>query len=165
MDTFLIYWNKFVQSNTFNFIVMLCILYWITKKFNISGMLENFRSNVINSIKQAEEEKEKAKLELNSAKDSIAGLEDTITEQLKNADKQAEDVAKNIIMHAQKKAQQIEQNADKLIKAEEKIVSAKLAATTAKASAELSKKHIIDLLKSNPELHKKFIEQSIQELG
>ena len=139
MDTFLIYWNKFVQSNTFNFIVMLCILYWITKKFNISGMLESFRSNVINSIKQEEEEKEKAKLELNSAKDSIAGLEDTITEQLKNADKQAEDVAKNIIMNAQKKAQQIELNADKLIKAEEKIVSAKLAAKTAKASAALSK--------------------------
>jgi hypothetical protein len=165
MDTFLIYWNKFVQSNTFNFIVMLCILYWIAKKFNISGMLESFRSHVINSIKQAQANKEKAKLELNSAKDSIAGLEDTITEQLKNADKQAEDVAKNIIMNAQKKAQQIELNADKLIKAEEKIVSAKLAAKTAKASAALSKKHIIDLLKANPELHKKFIEQSIQELG
>ena len=122
MDTFLIYWNKFVQSNTFNFIVMLCILYWIAKKFNISGMLESFRSHVINSIKQAQANKEKAKLELNSAKDSIAGLE-------------------------------------------EKIVSAKLAAKTAKASAALSKKHIIDLLKANPELHKKFIEQSIQELG
>ena len=85
MNTIIHIWDTLVKSNTFNFLVMLAILYWIVKKFDIAGSLENFKSSIINSINKADEEKETAKNILLSAEKSVENLDSEISQKLKNA--------------------------------------------------------------------------------
>lgn len=165
MNTIIHIWDTLVKSNTFNFLVMLAILYWIVKKFDIAGSLENFKSSIINSIKKADEEKETAKNILLSAEKSVENLDSEISQKLKNAKKHAQDVARSVISQTENKIQQIESNVTKIIETEEKKISSSLTSKTAAASSELAKKHIISVLKEHPEMHEKFINQSIEELG
>lgn len=165
MNTIIHIWNTIVTSNTFNFLVMLAILGWIIKKFDIAGSLENFKSTIINSIKKADEEKETAGKKLLEVKKSVENLETEISQKLDNAKLHAENAARSVIMQTENKVKQIENNVYKIIETEEKKISSRLTSKTAQASAELAKNHIKAVLKQHPELHEKFINQSIQELG
>ncbi len=165
MNTVINIWDTIVKSNTFNFLVMLAILYWIVKKFDIQGNLENFKNSITNSIKKADVEKELAGKTLLSAEKSVANLDFEISQKLKNAKKQAETLVKSIEEQTENKVNQLEKNIEKVIETEEKKISSKLTSKTATTSALLAKNHIISVLKAHPELHERFINQSIQELG
>ena len=58
----------------------------------------------------------------------------------------------------------IEKNIDKVVSIEEKKISNLLTEKTSLASIELAKQHIEKMLEQNPELHNKFIQNSIDEL-
>ena len=158
-------WNFIVKSNFFNFVVMVLILAWIVKKFDLINALENIKINIQNTIKKAEEEKAAAEKELINAKKSVENLESEIKEKIDSAEKQAEKIAQNIALETEKKVTNIKNNIERAISAEEKTISARLSKKTALASSELAKQHIKTLLEAHPELHEKYINQSIEELG
>ena len=66
--------------------------------------------------------------------------------------------------NAQKAIFNIEKNIDKVVSIEEKKISNLLTEKTSLASIELAKQHIEKMLEQNPELHNKFIQNSIDEL-
>ena len=68
---------------------------------------------------------------------------------MKNTELQIENITSNIL---------------KVINAEEKSLSAKLTQDTVNNSIELAKQNIINKLNENPDLHKKFIDDSINEI-
>ena len=74
-------------------------------------------------------------------------------------------ITKKIEFKKKKKVTNIKNNIERAISAEEKTISARLSKKTALASSELAKQHIITLLEAHPELHEKYINQSIEELG
>ncbi len=158
-------WNFIVTSNFFNFVVMVLILAWIVKKVNLGTVLENAVNNIKNIISKAEEEKTSAEKELLNAQKSVKNLDFEIKEKIDTAEKQAEKIAKNIILDTEKKVQNIKSNIDRVLEAEEKTISARLSKKTATASSELAKQHIKSVLALHPELHEKYINQSIEELG
>ena len=157
-------WNFIVHSNTFNFIVMVLLLVWIVKKFNIKNALEVMKNNIIDSIEKSKQEKESASKTLNEANDAVKNLDSEINARITQAEEQGKNLAKQILTEADKKVKQIENNIERVVEAEEKTISSKLTSKTVKASVELSKNHIINLLKTNPELHEKFINESIEEI-
>ncbi len=157
-------WNFIVHSNTFNFIVMVLLLVWIVKKFNIKNALEVMKNNIIDSIEKSKQEKESASKTLNEAKDAVKNLDSEINARITQAEEQGKNLAKQILTETDKKVKQIENNIERVVEAEEKTISSKLTSKTVKASVELSKNHIINLLKTNPKLHEKFINESIEEI-
>ena len=157
-------WNFIVHSNTFNFIVMVLLLVWIVKKFNIKNALEVMKNNIIDSIEKSKQEKESASKTLNEANDAVKNLDSEINARITQAEEQGKNLAKQILTETDKKVKQIENNIERVVEAEEKTISSKLTSKTVKASVELSKNHIINLLKTNPELHEKFINESIEEI-
>lgn len=58
------FWNIIVESNTFNFAVLLLIFAILYKKLNISNTVEKIKQDVINTINNAKTEKENAKTNL-----------------------------------------------------------------------------------------------------
>ena len=158
-------WNIIVSSNFFNFVVMVLILAWIVTKFDLINVLENLKINIHNTIKKAEEEKAAAEKELLNAQKSVENLGNEIKEKIDSAEIQAEKIAKNIALETEKKVTNIKNNIERAISAEEKTISARLSKKTALASSELAKQHIKTLLEAHPELHEKYINQSIEELG
>lgn len=157
-------WDTIVKSNTFNFIVMLLLLGWIVKKFDLKASLDNLKANVKKSIDTSVEEKEKGIITLKNAEKSVENLETEIKENLVRAEKQASDITNEIMAATENKVKDIEANIQKAIKNEEKQISAKLMSNTAKNSSELAKQKIEKLLEEHPELHEKFITESLEEL-
>ncbi len=158
-------WNFIVTSNFFNFVVMVLILAWIINKINLGDILEKAVSNIKNSIEKSESEKAAGEKELLSAQKSVENLASEIQEKLTAAENQAEKIAKNIIEETEQKVKNIQSNIERSVRAEEKTISARLSKKTAAASAELAKQHIKAVLETHPELHEKYINQSIEELG
>lgn len=157
-------WNMIVQTNTFNFAILVLIFAVIFRKIKLGEVLENLKEEIVKAIKNAEEEKARAKNELAEAKKSIKHLDEDIQAAISSANSRAEQIASQILVNTQKEIDLIKSNIDKIIKAEEKTISTTLADKTAKASIALAKNHIISVLEDQPELHEKYINESINEL-
>ena len=157
-------WNFIVHSNTFNFIVMVFLLAWIVKKVNVKNALEVMKNNIIDSIEKSKQEKESANKILGEAKDAVKNLDNEIKDRINQAENHAKTLAERILTETGEKVKQIEANVERVVEAEEKTISSQLTTKTVKASVELAKKHITNLLASNPQLHDKFINESIEEI-
>lgn len=157
-------WNTIVQTNTFNFAILVLIFAIIFKKIQIGQILENLKEDIVKAIKNAEEEKNQASIDLSDAKKSIEHLDDEIKQTLQDADSRAKMIADQILSSTQKEIDLIKSNIDKVITSEEKTISTALTDKTAKASIALARNHIKSVLENQPELHEKYINESINEL-
>lgn len=164
MDNLLHIWDTIVKSNTFNFIVMLLLLGWIVKKINLTNTLNKFKSDIIKSIENSKQEKENGISALKDAEKSVENIEAEIAERLEIANKQAENIEKDILNLADNKIKQIENSIFKVIENEEKRISTKLIYNTTQDAVKLAKEKISKLLEENPILHEKFINESLEEL-
>lgn len=159
------FWNIIVQSNTFNFAILVVILAVIFVKIDLPGIIEKIRINVSSAIENAQKEKNDAHKELNSARKTVKNTDLEVDEKLKGAKLNAKTLSDEILSHAQQQIKHIEENVNKVIEAEEKKLSGQLLQGVVQSSVELAEKNIIDILKANPELHEKFLEDSISEIS
>jgi len=164
METFISFLKYILQSNVINFILMLIILGWIVRKLSLGKSLDNSVSKVEESIKKSDNERiradnvhQKAKALLKQLPQDIKALED-------NADEKIEVFRNQIEENTQKSIFNLEKNIDRIIEIEEKKISNVLTDKTSFASVELAKQHLVELLEANPDLHNKFIIESLDEL-
>ena len=164
MNELVNFWNLIVKSNTFNFIVLILIFAILFKKINISSIIEKIRDEIVNTIENAKKEQENAKNKLSNAEKAIENIDDEIKQKLNEASKRAEDMSKQILDNTDLRLKLIEKNIERVVNAEEKTLSAKMTEKTLKASVELAKKQIINMLESNPDMHNKYIDESIENI-
>lgn len=158
------FWNLIVESNTFNFAVLLIIFAVLFKKLNVSAGIEKIKQDIINTLNNVKFERENAKNKLFDAQKSIEHINEDIKQRLDEASKRGEGIAKQILSSTDEQVQLIEKNISRVINAEEKTLSAKMTSKTLQASIELAKQHIIKSIANNPELHNKFIDESIENI-
>ena len=120
------FWNIIVESNTFNFAVLLVIFAVLYKKMNVADGIEKIKQGIINSINSAIEEQKCAKNKLKDAKKSIENIDSDIAKQLEDAVQRGEGLANQILANTEEKVQLIEKNVKRVINAEEKTLSAKM---------------------------------------
>lgn len=164
MNELINFWNLIVESNTFNFVVLILIFAIIFKKINISDTIEKIRLDIVNTIDNVKKEQQNAKIKLADAQKAIEHIDDDIKDRLKEAGQRADSISKQILENSDAQVKLIEKNIERVITAEEKTLSAQMTKKTVKSSVELAKEHIISLLEKNPELHKKYIDESIENL-
>ena len=158
------FYNLIIESNTFNFVVLLIIFAVLFKKLNISAGVEKIKQDIINTINNAKSERENAKNKLLEAEKSIEHIDTDIQQRLDEASQRGEGIAKQILMNTEEQIKLIEKNISRVINAEEKTLSAKITEKTLNASIELAKQHIKNSIAANPDLHNKFIDESIENI-
>jgi len=165
MDTLINIWNTIiVKTNFFNFLVMAALLWWIFKKVDIINLLENARKKVIASIENSKTEKQSAHEKLKSANKLVANLDSEIEEVLNTARKQGDDLSVNISADTEKRVSSIKANVERVVQSEEKTISAELTGKTAAAAVKTAESHIRNVLKMSPQMHDRYINESIEEL-
>lgn len=157
-------WNLIVESNTFNFIIFLAIFGLILKKVNIKDAISSLQTKIHKILDDVKKEKEEAEEKLSNAEVSIANLNTELNVIVDDAKRSAEIIGHKIIDEAKKQVENIEENAIKVIQAEEKQLIAKLSKSTSLVSIEIAEKHIIEELEKTPTLHERYINESIDEL-
>lgn len=164
MKEFLEIWDLIVRSNTFNFVLLVAIFYFLFKKINISKILDKLQQDIINTIENVRKNKNLAGIKLSQAKESVQNLDKDIEFQLEQANATAKSISDTIFKNTEKRIDLINGNVNKTIATEEKSLSAKLTEKAAAAAVAIAKNHIINTLKDRPDLHDKYIDESIQEL-
>ncbi len=164
MNEFINFWKLIVESNTFNFAVLLLIFALLFKKLNISDTVEKIKQNIIKSIEDAKLEREQAKQKLTEAQNSVEHVEEEIKERLQDASIRAKGLAKQIQNETSLKVKLIEKNIERVIEAEEKTLSSQMSDKALQSAISLAKEHITKTLAENPDLHNKLIEESIGEI-
>lgn len=157
-------WNTIVQSNTFNFIIFVLILAWVFKKINVGTIIASLQEKIIKILDEVKKEKEEAHKNLKDAQRAVENLPEELKTIVTEAEKSAEVISEKIFTEAKKQLESIEQNAQKVILAEEKLLISNLAKNTSSASVEAAKTHIEQTLEQTPTLHEKYINESIDEL-
>ena len=152
------------KTNTINFLLMAAILYLIIKKMNISSSLKKGVDNVINSIKNSEQEKENSQNLVDSAAATMSKLPEQIKEIEKFSEQKTEVFKKQLEESSKKSIENIKQNVQKVVAIEEKKISNHITSETVADSIEASKNNIIEMLKDKPNLKYKFIDKSLEEL-
>ena len=164
MKEFIEIWDLIVRSNTFNFVLLVAIFCFLFKKINVSQVITKLQQDIINTIESVKKSKDLAGEKLSQAKDSVKYLDKDIQAQIHQAEATAKSISDSIFNNAEKRIEIINGNVDKTIATEEKSLSAKLTEKAAAAAVAIAKNHIINTLKNRPDLHDKYIGESIQEL-
>lgn len=164
MDEIIKIWDIIVKSNTFNFAILLILIAVVASKLNIDEKLENLKKDIIKAIESAQLKKEEAAKILSSARNEVEHLDDEITSRINKAKENSTAITEEILKEAGKKAKKIEEGISRRIESEEKTISATLSRQTATVAIALATDHIKQRLENNRELHKKFINESIEEL-
>ena len=164
MHNLLEFLKYLATSNTINFIIMLIILGWIVKKVNVNKILDSGINKIENDIKKSDNEKEVAQKKLDKAQKIIDGLPNDLKTLDINCNDKIEVFKNQIQNNTTQTIENINNNIDKIIKIDEKKISNLITEDTAKDAIVQAKNDIVKMLEENPQLHDKFIENSIQEL-
>lgn len=155
------FWETIVESNTFNFAVLLLIFAVLYRKLNISNVMSQLTADIIKKIEDAKTHREEAKQKLMEAKKLAENLDSDIKSRLESAEQKAAGISEQIEINTQNQVKLIEKNLQNLIIAEEKTLSSEMSKKALEHAITLAEQKIIKALKENPKLHDKFIEESI----
>lgn len=157
-------YHLILHSNLFNFSIFLIILIVIAKRFNILEIIESMRAKAVAYIDKSEESKILSQKNLESARESYSHAQSEIDEINKNAKVSADAMKSKIVKDAEIKVENIQNNSNELLKIEQKNIESLLISKLGFRSVAEAENIIKNQLQSKPDLHKKFIEQSINDL-
>lgn len=164
MDYREIFENYILNTNVLNFIFLVLILAFCIIKFDLKGMLNAMQKKVADLIEEVKQNKLNSEKTLADAKSSVKNLASDIKAINTDANESAKAISEKIMNEAEVQVKNIENNADKVISAEEKQVVADLIKEVSAISIDKSKENIQNMLANNIELHEKYINESIDKL-
>lgn len=164
LETLIKIWNSILQSNLFNFVLMLFLLAWIFKKCNLAEKLEEGRKSIENKILQSKLAKEQALNDLYAVQEKTKEIDDKIFEILEKSNKNAKMVGEKILQNAELSIKNLNDNLKQTIDTNAKALNIKMTNKTIDTILEVTKQHIQKELKSDKTLHFKFINESIDAL-
>ncbi len=153
-----------LQSNIFNFILVVAIIVYLVRKFNLKQKIEKLTNEIKSYVDESENEKLDAEKELKNINDKIAKLPSEIDNINRSADNSVKSLSEKILTETESQKQDILNNAERLLNLETKKFKSKLVGILSEKSVELVQQNTINQLNSNRDLHKKYIDNAISEL-
>ncbi len=156
--------KKLAESNTINFIIMLGILAVIVIKMNLKASMDTSISNVAGIIKKSDDAKSESITKLEKSKAEIEKLPTDIENLKKEAKVKADVFKKQIENSSSEEISNIKNSVSRVMSIEEKKISNDLQKKTVEESILMAEKNIKRMLSENSDLHRQFIQESLDEL-
>ena len=153
-----------LESNIINFLIMVWLLCILCKKFELSSILNKSVDAVEDYNEKSKCEKQNSVKKIKEAQDLMDKLPSQV-EEIEKFTKQKTDVfKKQLEENTLKTIQKVENNIEKIKNIDEKKTSNAIMERSFYMSIEKAQSDIINMLKSDPNLHNKFIDESLNEL-
>lgn len=165
MEQLLEVWKEICESNLFNFVVMLLLLGWIIKKCNISQIIENGRKKIEDTINNSEKNKNKSLENLFAIQDEVTDIDKKMFIMFEKAEKNAKEYGEKLLKDVDIQKGLIKDSSRKTIDSFIESAKNSVLSETAEKALSLAEIQIIEELKKNPDLHFKFINESIEEIS
>lgn len=158
------FWKLILESNTFNFAVLVAIFWVLAIKFNLPEMFDKIRMSVAASIENAKIELKNAQESLKLAKKEAKNASVEAAEKISAANASADGLSKDILDNAKVQVKKIEANVMRVVESEEQKISAKLTKETMHNAIDIARDSIVEKVKSDKELQIRLISDCIKEL-
>ena len=164
MEQLIEIWAKICESNLFNFIVMILLLAWMVKKFDLGSKIEAGRKKIEQNISESEKAKEESLTKLYKAQEDATKVDEEMFKIFKAAEENAKVMGEKLIAEANSQKDIIKENSKKTIDANIKSVKNDILKETAEEAMKLAEEHIKSELERDPNLHQKYIYESIDAI-
>lgn len=157
-------WSNILNSNAFNFAVMVLFFAILIKYLKLPEKIENQRADIQQTVEASDNMKKAAKEALEKVEKSLETLPaeiDKILENANNASKAFEAKSKEEI---EKLVLSIKETANRQVAAEEKQAQSVLSKNIGKASVDIANRQVKTAFNNNSELHRKFISDFINSI-
>ncbi len=164
MENLIEIWKQICESNLFNFVVMVLLLAWLVKKFDLGAKIEAGRKKIESNIAESETVKEENLKKLYEVQEASTKIDEEMLKVFNSAEEKARFVGEKLLEEGKIQAESIKENSKKTIDANVKTVKNEIIKETAQEAMKLAEQHIKSTLESDPNLHQKFIWESIDAI-
>ena len=105
MEQLIEIWAKICESNLFNFIVMILLLAWMVKKFDLGSKIEAGRKKIEQNISDSEKAKDESITKLYKAQEDATKVDEEMLKIFQAAEEKAKFVGEKLIEEAMKLAE------------------------------------------------------------
>ncbi len=164
MENLIEIWKQICESNLFNFVVMVLLLAWLVKKFDLGAKIEAGRKKIESNIAESETVKEENLKKLYEVQEASTKIDEEMLKVFSSAEEKARFVGEKLLEEGKIQAESIKENSKKTIDTNIKTVKNEIIKETAQEAMKLAEQHIKSTLESDPNLHQKFIWESIDAI-
>ena len=157
--------NYIGRTNLFNFIIFLSIFILIFKKAKLGDKLEGVKNNIVEHIEDSKSAKSESESQLKEIEETLSHIEEEIESIIKKSEKNAKLVGEKILDDAKVMVESIKDNSNKSIENKTALLKNDIMKRASLASIEVAKKHIVNELNNNYDLHNKLIDESLEALN
>ena len=157
--------HTLIQTNTINFIVVLAVLIFILSKLNVGTKINKIKEEIKEYVENSVAEKTIAEKELEAVEEKIKQLPKETKLIETSAENNIKGLEQKIKKEIEDKKNDIKTSADRILNLEIKQFKSKLTSILSEKSVILAKDNAIEQLKNNSELHNKYINEAIEEIG
>ena len=156
--------NIILESNTFNFLIFVGLVWLICKKINLGAMLSELQKQTETEVNHSTKIKKDSQNMLVKAENMMKNVENDVDEIIKKSEMTAKTIGENIVSSAKGQIDIIESNALKARKNDIYKTKRILGEFTVKKSIEMTRAGIEKRLEENKFLHQKYIDEALNEL-
>lgn len=151
-----------LESNLFNFIIVLAVVIWLIKKTDVAGLIAKKRDEIIELIKNAENEKTVKQNNLNNTKIKVQNVSQEVKKISDEGEQVAKNLSENILDDAKKQAEDFQKKAESSVESQKQVVSNEIMTKITGAAFYIAEEHIKQSI--DERLHRKYIEEFIDNL-
>ena len=156
------FWNLIVQSNTFNFAVLVVIFVIVWQKLNFSEKLVSLKNEISDFIEKSKLAKSDAEKKLSDAQKEVSNLDKEIEKELKLANERADNVVACIEKMSKEGIKRLEKNVVTVIDNEARKVNNTLLNDVIDKAILKSEEILKTKFKENPSMHEEYINKSLK---
>lgn len=113
-------WDRILESNLINVVLVLLVLGWVFQKNNLLGGIDTQRAKIADEIKVVEGQKTEALAQLDAVRHRTNNLKAEVEEILRNARESAEALSAQIVSDARMESGKLIDNAKKRLELEQR---------------------------------------------
>lgn len=149
-------------SNIINLIIVIAFLAWIFRKYNVFSFITKKHDEIVEKIKNVEEERKYKKNQLQLTKAKVKNVNQEVMKIIDEGERIARDLSERILKDAEKEAADMQKKAHNLIESERKQAADDIIQETTHAAFIIAEEHIKQAIDEN--MHKKYIDRFINNL-
>jgi F0F1-type ATP synthase membrane subunit b/b' len=154
--------NIILNSNLLNFIIVIVFLIWVIRKANLSTLITQKQNEIVESIKNAEDEKKIKQNHLLVTKTKVSNVKQEVLKIIDEGEQVASNISESILDDADKQSEDMNKKAAASIKNEKQVVSGEVMTKIMGAAFYISEEHIKQAI--DERLHRKYIDEFINNL-
>ncbi len=165
MESLSLIWDYLGRTNLFNFVIFLSVFILIYKMAHLGDMLEGAKQRVIDHIEDSKTKKADSEVHLKKIEETLSHIEEEIDGLIKKSEDNAKLVGEKILSDAKVMADGIKDNSKKVVENKSALLKNDILRRASQASIDVARKHIINELNNNYDLHQRLIDESIEAVN